>query len=105
MPISPRSRYQDTPITQVSNSKGAAHATVGMRLIGPADPSTIHFRHTVARPQSLEYLAFKYFGISDFWWRIADVNDRRFPLDYDAGDVVNIPGEEQVGLVIRTRRF
>lgn len=105
MPIGTRSRYQGVPIIEAKDSKGVSHPTIGMRLLGPQDPLAIHFRHTVAGIQPLEYLAFKYFGASEIWWRVADANGAQFPLEWNTGDVVNIPATEEVGRVIRTRRF
>ena len=105
MPLGPRSRYLALPVSQAADRTGALHPTVPMRLLSPLDPQAGNFRHTVAGLQPLEYLAFKYLGSSDMWWRIADTNEARFPLDWLTGDVVTIPGTNQTGLIVRTRSF
>ena len=47
--------------------------------------------HTLVRGESLEQLAARYYGRSDLWWRIADANPERFPLDWKPGDTLFIP--------------
>jgi hypothetical protein len=105
MPIGPRSRYQGLPVIDARDAKGASHPTVALRLLAPQDALAVHFQHTIAGLQPIEYLAYKYFGTSDAWWRIADANATRFPLDWGPTETVNIPAGQQVGLVVRTRRF
>jgi nucleoid-associated protein YgaU len=47
--------------------------------------------HVVKRGETLDQLAFTYYGREDLWWRIADANPARFPLDWAPGDTVVIP--------------
>lgn len=47
--------------------------------------------HTLVGRETLGALAHRYYGREDLWWRIADANPGRFPLDWRAGDVVRIP--------------
>jgi nucleoid-associated protein YgaU len=47
--------------------------------------------HTLKRGETLDLLAARYYGREDLWWRIADANPGRFPLDWEPGDTLNIP--------------
>jgi nucleoid-associated protein YgaU len=47
--------------------------------------------HTVIAGETLDQLAFTYYGREDLWWRIADANPARFPLDLSPGDTLIIP--------------
>jgi nucleoid-associated protein YgaU len=47
--------------------------------------------HVVKAGETLDLLAFVYYGREDLWWRIADANPTRFPLDWAPGDTVVIP--------------
>ena len=40
---------------------------------------------------TLDLLARRYYGREDLWWRIADANPARFPLDWKAGDRLLVP--------------
>lgn len=47
--------------------------------------------HTLVGTETLDQLALKYYGREDLWWRIADANPEKFPLDWQAGDTLVIP--------------
>jgi hypothetical protein len=47
--------------------------------------------HVIKGGETLDQLAFLYYGREDLWWRIADANPARFPLDWAPGDTVVIP--------------
>jgi nucleoid-associated protein YgaU len=47
--------------------------------------------HVMVAGETLDQLAFTYYGREDLWWRIADANPGRFPLDWSPGDTVLIP--------------
>lgn len=47
--------------------------------------------HVVVGGETLDQLAFTYYGREDLWWRIADANPGRFPLDWAPGDTLVIP--------------
>jgi nucleoid-associated protein YgaU len=47
--------------------------------------------HVVVGGETLDLLAFKYYGREDLWWRIADANPGRFPMDWLPGDKLMIP--------------
>jgi phage tail protein X len=55
--------------------------------------------------ESLEYLAWRFYGRSTAWWHIADANPLIFPLDYRPGMSVTLPQSTGVGRVLRTRTF
>ncbi len=47
--------------------------------------------HVLIGGETLDQLAKRYYGREDLWWRIADANPARHPLDWRAGDSVVIP--------------
>ena len=47
--------------------------------------------HTLIGGETLDQLAKRYYGREDLWWRIADANANRHPLDWRAGDSIVIP--------------
>lgn len=47
--------------------------------------------HTVVGSETLDLLAFRYYGREDLWWRIADANPRLQALDLQAGQLIAIP--------------
>src|SRR4051812_33611561 len=60
----------------------------------PSPPLTTYpdsIVHVVLGGETLDQLAYTYYGREDLWWRIADANPRRFPLDWAPGDTLVIP--------------
>jgi len=47
--------------------------------------------HTLIGGETLDQLAKHYYGREDLWWRIADANPMRYPLDWRPGDRIVIP--------------
>lgn len=47
--------------------------------------------HRILGGETLDQLAFRYYGREDLWWRIADANPGRFPLDWAPGETLVIP--------------
>ena len=47
--------------------------------------------HTLIGTETLDQLAKLYYGREDLWWRIADANPPRHPMDWLAGDRIVIP--------------
>ncbi len=105
MPVSSASRYAGQPVYDAPDAAGATHPTVAIRPPAPPPPGTALLRHTVSGLESLEYLAWRYLGSSEAWWRVAEANDLAFPLDLSPGQVVQIGAASDVGRVVRTRRF
>ena len=103
MGVSIRSRYWSLPPLEVPGPEGPVPA-LPIRP-QPAPPSAATVTHMVTGVESLEYLAWRFYGRSAAWWHIADANDLSFPLDYRPGMTVNVPQGTGVGRVLRTRRF
>ena len=51
----------------------------------PADPTATPYFHTVVAGETIELLAFRYFGSSAAWWLIADANPTALPARPRAG--------------------
>lgn len=61
------------------------------RLPAPPEEYPDSLFHELMGKETLDQLAKKYYGREELWWRIADANPAKFPLDWQAGDVVVIP--------------
>jgi hypothetical protein len=101
MSVGPRSRYYGQPVVQAPDRKGRIRPTIAIRTTVP--PPGPFFRHPISGLQTIEYLSWKGNGQSELWWRIADANDSRFPLDYETGEIVNISADTSAGRISRTR--
>ena len=105
MPISNTSRYFGLDVYQATDAKGVTHPTVAIRPAPPAQPDITFYRQPLTGVDNIEYLAWRQYGSSDSWWRIADANDLIFPLDLAPGLDINIPAPGDVGRIVRTRGF
>ena len=86
MPVSRNSRYHGLATTeQDGRSSLVQRPAVAME----AYPDSI--LHTLVGGETLDALAAHYYGRADLWWRIADANPARFPLDWGPGDILTIP--------------
>lgn len=47
--------------------------------------------HVLKQGETLDQLAFLYYGREDLWWRISDANPTRFAFDWRPGDTLVIP--------------
>jgi phage tail protein X len=47
--------------------------------------------HTVIGRETLDLIAWKYYGREDLWWRIADANPDLVPFALTSGQLVAIP--------------
>ena len=47
--------------------------------------------HTVIGRETLDLIAWKYYGREDLWWRIADANPDLMPLALAPGQLLAIP--------------
>lgn len=103
MPVSINSRYRTLVVADSTDARGQIHPTIGLRLLTDLVPATLKYR--LIGMESLEFLAWRQFGNSQHWWRIADANPRMFPLDWAAGNLVRLPTNSDVGKVQRTRGF
>lgn len=105
MPVSIGSRYQSLPIYEAADAEGEINATIGLRPTPPPPQTVEVYQHILSGAENVEYLAWRYYGTSTAWWRIADALPVIFPLDIPTGATVSIPSGEDIGRVIRTRRF
>lgn len=103
MPVSLTSRYRNAEVYTPDQGGESLPPTLAMRP-GPFEAEA-SFRHVVVAGETMEYLAWRYFGSSDAWWRIADANPLIFPLDLPTARAVSIPSETDFGRVVRNRSF
>jgi hypothetical protein len=104
MPVTNTSRYFGLAVYEAEGADGVSHPTVPIRP-SPPPPRENFYRHPLTGVEDIEYLAWRFFGSSDSWWRIAEANQLIFPLDLRPGMTVAIPSPGEVGRVVRTRRF
>lgn len=105
MPVTPRSRYASLPPEQASAADGSLRTVLPIRRHHGVPPSSARHTHMVTGTETLEYLAWRYQGSSDGWWRVADGNPLRFPLDWRPGQRIEVVANGTPGLVVRDRRF
>lgn len=84
-------------VTLYSRYYGLATVTIDDRpsLAQRPSPPIVEYPdsllHVVVGGETLDQLAYLYYGREDLWWRIADANPSRFPLDWAPGDTIVIP--------------
>jgi hypothetical protein len=105
MPVSARSRYAPPATLIAPDAKGVDRACLPIRRYSPPAGSSASYAHLLTGAESLEYLAWRYQGASDAWWRVAEGNALRFPLDWRPGEQVQVTSSDTQGLVVRDRRF
>lgn len=103
MPVTSNSRYARVPVVEAPDASGEAKAAIGIRPYDSGLPVVVSERLTGL--DTIEYLAWKNYRNSAYWWRIADANPLRFPLDWAAGDMVALPSDVEVGRVERKPRI
>jgi nucleoid-associated protein YgaU len=86
MPASIYSRYYELDTVEVDGRVGFVQ-----RLTGAPATYPDGLVHTIVGGETLEQLAARYYGRAELWWRIADANPGRFPLDWGPGDTLFIP--------------
>lgn len=79
------SRYYNSEIIRVNGRKSLAQ-----RRIGAPETYPDQIEHTIIGNETLDQLAAKYYGREELWWRIADANPNRFPLDWKPGETLVI---------------
>ena len=104
MPVNLMSRYRALPVHQAIDARGTARSTVAIRRAEPLPPGVTLIQHALTAAEDVEALAWRYYGTSEAWWRIADANPLVFPLDWQPGAMVAIPALDDVGRVERSRR-
>lgn len=104
MPVSNLSRYTRLTPYRAFDNEGSGHATIPLRpQLAPVVDGA--YQHVVTGVETLEYLAWRFYGVSEFWWRIADANPRIFPLDARPGASVTIPPASSFSSRLRERNF
>jgi nucleoid-associated protein YgaU len=86
MAVTIYSRYAGLPTVVID---GVASLALRPTAAPPSYPDSL--LHLVKAGETLDQLAFTYYGREDLWWRIADANSPRFPLELSPGDVLVIP--------------
>ncbi len=86
MPVSIYSRYYGLDTVERDG-----RLSLSQRPAVPMEDYPDSIIHTVVGNEILDQLAAHYYGREDLWWRIADANPLKFPLDWKAGDTLVIP--------------
>jgi hypothetical protein len=103
MPVDVTSRYRALQSYEVVDEAGRSTA-LPARLLRSRELLDV-YNHRLTGMETLEYLAWRYFGKSAAWWVVADANELVFPLDHKPGATVKVPPASGVGRVVRTRNF
>lgn len=96
MTFSIYSRYAGLPAVAVDD-----RVSVALRPQPPIEDFPDSLIHTIVGNETLDQLAKAYYGREDLWWRIADANPARFPLEWQPGDSLVIP---PIRVATRTQR-
>ncbi|PID85214.1 MAG: hypothetical protein CSB13_09210 [Chloroflexi bacterium] len=86
MSVSIYSRYYNLPVSEVNS-----RLVLAQRRVETQKVYLDSIQHTLIGGETLDQLAKKYYGREELWWRIADANVFKHPLEWKAGDVVVIP--------------
>jgi nucleoid-associated protein YgaU len=108
MAVSITSRYRSLGVQDFPDTQGTTHPSVPIRRhrAGAPDPRASQYRHIVTGVETIEYLSFRFYANSESWWRIADANPVRYPLDARPGDALTVPSSNELqGTTDRTRTF
>jgi nucleoid-associated protein YgaU len=105
MPVAITSRYYNSAVYLADDPKGAAHPTLAIRPPTPPAPNVTIYNHQVTGVETIEYLAWRYYGDSSLWWRIAEANGLQYPMDFAPGAMIAIPGPNDLGTIVRNRSF
>lgn len=104
MPVRPDSRFAELPVLRVTAPDGSTREVIGLRLRrGPAPP--VATRHLVTEGEVVDLISRIHFGSEGLWWRLLDANPLRYPLDLEAGDVLDVPAAVEATRVTRARTF
>jgi nucleoid-associated protein YgaU len=105
MTVGLKSRYYMTPVDTETDPRGNPHPTIAIRPPTPPAAGTVLYSHLVTGTETIEYLAWRYFGDSSLWWRIAEANALQYPMGLQPGSTLQIPGASDLGTVVRNRSF
>jgi len=101
MPVDVTSRYWALAGYDAPGETGPTTAIAIRPNAVVADEDLVN--HRLTGVETIEYVAWRYYGRSAAWWRIADANPLAFPLDYRPGATLKVPPGRAVGRVVRTR--
>ena len=101
MPVDVRSRYWALPSYEAPTPDGPT-PSLPIRPNAEIDEADL-VNHRLSGVETVEYLAWRYYGRSATWWRIADANPLVFPLDYRTGATVHVAPAGSINRVLRTR--
>jgi nucleoid-associated protein YgaU len=108
MPVPISSRYRGLGVQDAPDAHADTRPSVPIRRHPPEaiDTRSTQYRHRLTGVETVEYLAFRFYANSESWWRIADANPIRFPLDFRPGDALTVPSSNELATSIdRTRTF
>jgi hypothetical protein len=105
MPVSTRSRQARAAVLQAPDAAGRPQTLLPIRRHQPPSPALPRYVHLLTGTETLEYLAWRSQGASEVWWRLADGNPLRFPLDWRPGERVDVVSLGSPGQIQRDRRF
>ena len=86
MPPSLYSRYRNLPPVTADGKVSLSRRPLATETIPP--DSIIH---TVIGQETLDQLAWRYYGREELWWRIADANPSLAPFELSPGQTLAIP--------------
>jgi nucleoid-associated protein YgaU len=82
------SRYMGQPVVSVATSFGTSSAIYGPPLSGPRG----FFYYTVVSGDRFDLIASRLYGVSEYWWKIANANPEIFyPDDLVVGSIIRVP--------------
>ncbi len=105
MPVSARSRHARLATMQAPDATGTPRTLLPIRRHAPLSSAAPRYTHLLTGCETLEYVAWRTQGSSESWWRLADGNPLRFPLDWRAGERVEVVSLGTPGQIQRDRRF
>jgi hypothetical protein len=103
MTVAITSRYRDLDVYAATDATGTTHPTVAIRRHATPPADAVDYRHRVTGAECVEDLAWRFFGDSEAWWRMADANPVAFPLDVRPGQVLSVPTTGRPGRISRER--
>jgi phage tail protein X len=86
MALSLYSRYR-----KLDTVNADGRISLSQRPAPSADTPPDSIVHTVIGRETLDLIAWRYYGREDLWWRIADANPGLAPLALTPGQLVAIP--------------
>lgn len=103
MPVDIRSRYWALNAYPTPTEDGPTPTLPVRPNVDIAESDTV--AHRLSGVENVEYLAWRYYGRSQVWWRICDGNPLAFPLDYRPGAGLRVASAGSINRVVRTRSF